>query len=323
MPKPLRILFAGTPEFAAQHLKALIDSDCNIVAVYTQPDRPAGRGKQLTPSPVKVIAQEADIPVEQPANFKNPADIERLAHYQADVMIVVAYGLLLPKAVLDTPKHGCINVHASLLPRWRGAAPIHRAIEAGDSETGVTIMQMDEGLDTGAMLNISKVSIEPRETTASLHDKLIELGCPALLQTLKTLAGGEVTATPQPLEGITYAHKIQKSEAMMDWHQPAAVLERRVRAFTPFPIAFTEMGDTRIKIWESELMPMPLEATRLTLPGTVLQVSKAGILVACKEGALNITKVQLPGKKAMSVEAFLNANATLIQPQYLFASAGL
>lgn len=319
MSSPLRILFAGTPEFAAAHLKALIAADQQVVAVYTQPDRPAGRGKKLTPSPVKTLAQHHSIPVEQPLNFKSEEAIAQLHHYQADVMVVVAYGLLLPVAVLNAPKYGCINVHASLLPRWRGAAPIHRAIEAGDAESGITIMQMDQGLDTGDMLEIVKLPITPTETTASLHDKLITAGAPALLKTLDQIVQGTLSPLPQPKEGVIYAHKIQKSQAQLDWRQPAAVLERRIRAFTPHPMAFTEIGATRIKVCQATLAAAPSTTTRATLPGTVLDVSSAGVIVACKEGALCITQLQLPGKRPVNLSGFLNAHPNMIQPQYVFA----
>jgi methionyl-tRNA formyltransferase len=319
MSNPLRILFAGTPEFAAAHLKALISADFQVVAVYTQPDRPAGRGKKLTPSPVKTLAQHHSLSVEQPLNFNSDEAIAQLHSYQADVMVVVAYGLLLPISVLNAPKYGCINVHASILPRWRGAAPIHRAIEAGDAESGVTIMQMDQGLDTGDMLEIVKLPIAPTETTASLHDKLIEAGTPALLRTLDQIVQGKLAPLPQPEQGVVYAHKIHKSQAQLDWQQPAAVLERRVRAFTPHPRAFTAIGATRIKVCQATVAVVPPTTTRATLPGTVLDVSSSGIIVACKEGALCITQLQMPGKRPVNLSEFLNAHPNMIQPQYMFA----
>lgn len=312
----LNIVFAGTPDFAAEHLKALVDSRHNVIAVYSQPDRPAGRGKKLQPSPVKKVALEHDIPVYQPVNFKQDGAMEELQALNADIMVVVAYGLLLPKAVLDAPKMGCINVHASLLPRWRGAAPIQRAVEAGDSETGITIMQMDEGLDTGDMLNKVTLDIRANETGGSLHDRLLEKGPQSLLQTLTLLQAGEAIAEKQNDLQANYAHKLSKEEALVDWNDSAENIERRVRAFNPFPVAYTLLGDQRIKVWQACSLG---QATRL-LPGTIASVSNEGIDVATGDGLIRLVTLQLPNKKAMSVADILNGQSQLFQPQHMFSS---
>lgn len=312
----LRILFAGTPEFAAVHLQALTESEHEVIGVYTQPDRPAGRGKKLQPSPVKQVALEHHIPVYQPLNFKDPAAVEELQHLHADVMIVVAYGLILPQSVLDAPRHGCLNVHASLLPRWRGAAPIQRCIEAGDKVTGITIMQMNAGLDTGAMLNKVSTGILADDTGGSLHDRLANMGPAALLQTLQQLEDGTLAPEAQNDALACYAHKLSKDEALLDWQQPAETLALRVRAFNPFPMAFTLLGDERIRV----LMAEPLQKTTHLLPGTIAGVSPQGLEVACADGVLRITHVQLPGKKAMSVADVINGQPQLFQPNHLLAS---
>lgn len=303
MSKPLKIVFAGTPDFAAQHLDALIKSHHDVIAVYSQPDRPAGRGKKLKASEVKQLALTHDIPVYQPENFKSEDAKQQLADLNADIMVVVAYGLLLPKAVLETPKLGCINVHGSILPRWRGAAPIQRAIWAGDAETGVTIMQMDEGLDTGDMISIATCPIEATDTSASLYSKLAELGPTALIDTLATIADGTATPEKQNDELANYAKKLSKEEANIDWHMPAQQIERNIRAFNPWPICFTQMQGNTVKIYAAELVE------NTGNPGEILAADKTGITVATTEGALKITQLQPQGKKPMSAQDFLNGRA--------------
>ncbi len=302
----LRIIFAGTPDFAACHLRSLLASGHQVVAVYTQPDRPAGRGRQLSPSPVKQLATEHQLPVYQPESLKTEQAKAELATINADLMVVVAYGLLLPKAVLDTPRLGCINVHASLLPRWRGAAPIQRAIEAGDSETGVTIMQMDEGLDTGDMLLKASCPIAADDTAGSLHDRLAELGMPALKQTLDQLAAGTATPQAQDNKHSNYARKISKPELLIDWSEPALAIERKVRAFNPFPITYTMLGKDRIKIWKAHT-----QAGCSADPGTICQADKQGIVIGCGKNSLCVTQLQLPGGKALDVAAVMNSKAEL------------
>jgi len=312
----LRIIFAGTPEFAAVHLSALINSEHEVIAVYSQPDRPAGRGKKLQPSPVKQVALEHNIAVYQPLNFKDPADIAELNALQADVMIVVAYGLLLPQAVLDAPKYGCLNVHASLLPRWRGAAPIQRCIEAGDKVTGITIMQMDAGLDTGAMLNKVSTGIALDETGGSLHDRLASLGPDSLLTTLAQLQAGTLQPEQQNDALANYAHKLKKEEALLDWSQSAETLALRVRAFNPFPVAYTLLGNDRIRVLQASALD---KVTQLQ-PGTIANVSAEGIEVACADGVLRLEQIQLAGKKAMMVADVINGQPTLFQPNYVLAA---
>lgn len=300
----LKVLFAGTPEFAARHLQALIDSPHHqVVAVYSQPDRPAGRGRKLTASPVKAVALEAGLPVNQPTSFKESSALEQLAAIEADIMVVVAYGLLLPQAVLDTPRLGCINVHASLLPRWRGAAPIHRALLAGDARTGVTIMQMDKGLDTGDMLLKAECPIEPTDTSASLHDKLIELGCPALIDALDGLEAGTLKAEQQDDALATYAQKLAKTEGEIDWQQSAAEIHRQIRGLTPWPGAYTHWQGQTVRIHQASVVDATLHAP----PGTLVSLKAEGIEVATGESLLAIEQLQLPGKKAMSAADVLNA----------------
>lgn len=311
MTQGLRIIFAGTPEFAAEHLKALLDSRHQVIAVYSQPDRPAGRGKKLHASPVKEVALAQDIPVYQPLNFKSPEAVAELAALNADLMVVVAYGLILPKVVLDAPRLGCINVHASILPRWRGAAPIQRAIEAGDSETGVTIMQMDVGLDTGAMLITAFCPILAEDTGGSLHDKLISIGTPALLEALDQIAAGTLRPKKQDDSQSNYAPKLSKEEAALNWQIPALELERKVRAFNPFPIAHTKPAgtsdDQRIRVWAAKTSDNPTTAA----PGSITHVDAAGLWVACAQGQLILEQLQLPGKKAMSVSEILRGHPDL------------
>jgi methionyl-tRNA formyltransferase len=301
----MRIIFAGTPDFAAESLKALLHSGHDICAVYTQPDRPAGRGRKLTPSPVKQVALDHQIPVEQPLNFKHEDSINHLASYQADLMIVVAYGLLLPQAVLDTPRLGCINVHASLLPRWRGAAPIQRAILAGDKETGVGIMKMEAGLDTGPVLLEARCAINANDNAQSLHDKLAELGAATLLESLVDIEHRLQQAIPQDDSHMTYASKLQKQEAVIDWQQPAKQILRQVNAFNPWPVAQTLLNGDVLRIWQAEFITESSNAK----PGTIIAVSKQGIDVATTDGSLRITQLQMPGKRAMQVQDFLNANS--------------
>ncbi|CDT98303.1 Methionyl-tRNA formyltransferase [Vibrio coralliirubri] len=306
MSQSLRIVFAGTPDFAARHLAALLSSEHEVVAVYTQPDRPAGRGKKLTASPVKNIALENNIPVYQPENFKSDEAKQELAELNADIMVVVAYGLLLPQVVLDTPRLGCINVHGSILPRWRGAAPIQRSIWAGDKETGVTIMQMDIGLDTGDMLSIATLPIEATDTSASMYEKLAGLGPDALVECLADIASGKAVAEKQDDELANYAKKLSKEEARIKWSDEAAHIERCVRAFNPWPMSHFEAADNSIKVWQSRVA----EQTSDKPAGTILQADKTGIYVATGQGVLVLEQLQVPGKKAMSVQDILNSRAS-------------
>lgn len=308
--KPLNIIFAGTPDFAAQHLAALIQSQHNIVAVYCPPDKPAGRGKKLTACPTKLLAIENNIAVEQPQNFKEAADQEILANYNADVMVVVAYGLLLPPVILNTPRLGCINVHGSILPKWRGAAPIQRALEAGDKETGVTIMQMDKGLDTGDMILTSTCDITLQDTSASLYDKLAKLGPVALLDTLTLMSNGSHQRIPQNNAQATHAAKLDKTEAELDWQLTADILDRKVRAYNPWPVAqftFSENNKLhRIRVLQASVVSVPHQAQ----PGTILLADKQGIVVATNESAIRLEVIQLPGKKALPVADILNGKAS-------------
>ncbi|MBB3213978.1 methionyl-tRNA formyltransferase [Herbaspirillum sp. Sphag1AN] len=306
----MKIIYAGTPEFAAVALNALYDAGHEITLVLTQPDRPAGRGMQLQASPVKQCALAHGTPVAQPVSLrldgKYPevaSEAHALLHSTPhDVMIVAAYGLILPRSVLDIPRLGCINIHASLLPRWRGAAPIHRSIEAGDSETGVTIMQMEEGLDTGPMLLMDALPIAPSDTTASLHDKLAVLGGKMIVEALLTLERGQLSATPQPEEGANYAAKVAKEEAALDFNLPAEVLSRKIRAFNPFPGASAQVDGVTVKLWQAHA----LNKTVTALPGKVLVANAAdGVQVACGSGVLQITELQKPGGKRLPVAEFL------------------
>lgn len=306
MSQSLRIVFAGTPDFAARHLAALLSSEHEVIAVYTQPDRPAGRGKKLTASPVKNIALEHDIPVYQPENFKSDEAKQALKDLNADIMVVVAYGLLLPQVVLDTPKLGCINVHGSILPRWRGAAPIQRSIWAGDSETGVTIMQMDIGLDTGDMLKIATLPIEASDTSATMYDKLAELGPEALVDCLSDIADGSALPVKQNDDEANYASKLSKDEAKIDWSQSAAFIERCVRAFNPWPMSFFSVEENNIKVWQSRVEANATES----VAGAILKADKTGIYVATGQGTLVLEQIQIPGKKAMPVSDVLNSKAS-------------
>ncbi|MEH6486695.1 MULTISPECIES: methionyl-tRNA formyltransferase [Pseudomonas] len=301
MTEALRIVFAGTPEFAAEHLKALLGTSHQIVAVYTQPDRPAGRGQKLMPSPVKQLAIEHDIPVYQPQTLRDADAQAELANLQADLMVVVAYGLILPQVVLDTPRLGCINSHASLLPRWRGAAPIQRAIEAGDSESGVTVMQMEAGLDTGPMLLKTHTPISAEDTGGSLHDRLASLGPAAVIEAIAGLAAGTLKGEVQDDALATYAHKLNKEQAQLDWSRPAVELELLIRAFNPWPICQSSLNGAALKVHAAKL------GEGSGKPGEILAASKEGLTVACGSGALLLTRLQLPGGKALNFADLYNS----------------
>ena len=297
----MRIVFAGTPEFAAQHLQALLDAGRDVIAVYTQPDRPAGRGQKLMPSPVKQLALQHDIPVHQPQTLRDSAAQAQLASLQADLMVVVAYGLILPQAVLDMPRLGCINSHASLLPRWRGAAPIQRAIEAGDAESGVTVMQMEAGLDTGPMLFKVRTPIAADDTGGSLHDRLAALGSNAVVEAVASLEAGTLGGEVQDDSLATYAHKLNKDEARIDWARPAVELERRVRAFHPWPICHSSLDGAAVKIHAAE------PGMGQGVPGQVIGADKNGLDVACGEGSLRLTRLQLAGGKPLAFSDLFNS----------------
>ena len=295
----MKIAFAGTPEFAAVALRAILDAGFEVPLVLTQPDRPAGRGMQLQPSAVKQVALAHGITVDQPEKLRTVEQQAALAACGADVLVVAAYGLILPQVVLDLPRLGCLNIHGSLLPRWRGAAPIHRAIEAGDAETGITIMQMEAGLDTGPMLLKQALPILPTDTTASLHDKLAALGGEMIVEALRALEKGPLPATIQPEEGVTYAHKIDKAESQLDFRQSAEALARKLRAFDPFPGGAANIAGTTLKLWAGEAAQGSGE------PGTVLAADASGVVVACGEGALRLTVLQKPGSKRLPAGDFL------------------
>ncbi|MGM0536016.1 MAG: methionyl-tRNA formyltransferase [Pseudomonadota bacterium] len=316
MSRPLRVIFAGTPDFAAESLASLLASRHDVVAVYTQPDRPAGRGRKLTPSPVKALAQAHGLTVHQPTSLKTPEVQAELVSHQADVMVVVAYGLILPRAVLDIPRLGCLNVHASLLPRWRGAAPIQRAIEAGDEESGVTIMQMDAGLDTGDMLLVRRTPISATTTGGELHDRLASLGGEAIVDALDALAGEGLDATPQPEAGITYAAKLSKAEAELDFRRPAAELAARIRAFHPWPVAWCALGDDRLRLLMARAAP-PAPGEVAMPPGILLAHGPDALRIACGESGdqvLEVTRAQLPGGKPLAVSELLKARADRLAP---------
>jgi methionyl-tRNA formyltransferase len=316
---PLRIVFAGTPEFAAKHLQALLDSEHQLTAVYTQPDRPAGRGKKLQASPVKALASAVGLPVYQPPSLRQAAEQKRLSALGADVMVVVAYGLILPRPVLEAPRLGCINVHASLLPRWRGAAPIQRAIEAGDPESGVTIMQMDAGLDTGAMLAVAHCKLSRHTTAATLEGELARLGPPLLLEVLADLPAHQGRARQQQQASATYAHKIQKAEAALDWRLDCLQLDRRIRAFDPFPVCYTTLDGERVRVW----LAAPVgEAATAVAPGTILRAERGRIRVNCGTGQLDLLRLQLPGGRVLSAEQLLNARADTFSPGRVFGLPG-
>lgn len=300
-----RLIFAGTPDFAVPSLTALLEAGYELCGVYTQPDRPAGRGRQLQPSPVKKLALEHELRVFQPKSLK-PAEAQaELAALQADLMIVAAYGLILPQAVLDAPRLGCVNVHASLLPRWRGAAPIHRALLAGDEKTGITIMQMDAGLDTGAMLLKAETPIQADDSGQTLHDKLATQGAQALLQALSNWS--QLQPENQDDSLVTYAHKLEKAEAQIDWTQSAAAIERQVRAFNPWPVAQTELQGLTLRIWQAQA----INETSHQPPGALIRGNKQGIDIATGDGVLRLLQVQQAGKRVLPVADFLNAQPGL------------
>ncbi|CAN8141889.1 10-formyltetrahydrofolate:L-methionyl-tRNA(fMet) N-formyltransferase [uncultured Thiomicrorhabdus sp.] len=311
MSQPLKIIFAGTPDFSVAPLQALLNSEHDVIAVYTQPDRPAGRGRKLTASPVKQLALEHDLPIYQPISLKDANAQAELAALNADVMVVVAYGLILPKAVLDMPKLGCLNIHASLLPRWRGAAPIQRAIQSGDAETGITIMQMDVGLDTGDMLYKITTDIRSDDSAQTLHDRLMSMGAQAVINTLADLHNLQQNAETQDESLVTYAEKLSKAEAQIDWSKPASELQRAVQAYNPWPVAFCNFQEKPLRIWNSRV----IESENSAEPGTVVAVEKDGVQVQTGDGILCLIQVQPAGKKAMAAYDF--AQARKLQGQQL------
>ncbi len=304
MTRRLRLVFAGTPDFSVPALEALHSAGHAIAAVYTQPDRPAGRGRAVAASPVKRRALELGFTVEQPATLKTPDALARLSDLEPELMVVVAYGLILPQCILDVPGFGCLNIHASLLPRWRGAAPIQRAILAGDTCTGVTIMQMEAGLDTGPMLLTRSAAIGARENAGSLHDRLAALGAEAIVAAIEDWRSGRIAPVPQPAEGVTYAAKIRKEEGRVDWTRPAAEIDRQVRAFNPWPVAETRWTDRQLRIWEAEALPGAPAAA----PGRVVEARNGRIVVATGDGALRLGQLQLAGRRVMGPTEFLNAH---------------
>lgn len=303
----MKLIFAGTPEFALPSLQTLLNSSHKICAVYTQPDRPAGRGQKLLMSPVKKLALENKLPVYQPISLRNVNEQKRLTNFHADLMIVVAYGLILPPAILAIPRFGCINVHASLLPRWRGAAPIQRAILEGDKETGVTIMQMDEGLDTGEMIKKFSCTIQPNDTNQTLQDRLADLGARALIESLSFIENGSYRSEPQNEKESTYAKKINKSEAEIDWEKPAIYLDRMVRAFHPKPIARVVLGKSILRICKAEA----LDKTTSEKPGLILKADREGIDVATGKGILRLLEVQWPGGRCLPISSFIHDKSEL------------
>jgi methionyl-tRNA formyltransferase len=307
------IIFAGTPDFAATHLQALLDAGINVTAVYTQPDRPAGRGRKLQASPVKQVALDADIPVFQPLTLRDPDAQAELAALKPDLMIVVAYGLILPQVVLDTPTQGCVNVHASLLPRWRGAAPIHRALLAGDAETGVTLMQMEAGLDTGPMLAKVATAITETESSGELHDRLAVLGSEMLVAQLPALLAGELAPEIQDDSLANYAEKLEKAEGAIDWTSSSNDIARQVRGLSPWPVAYTNLGDKVVRIWQAKSV-----TDNSGKPGELIKADKQGILIGCGEGALLIKSIQMPGGRATDAAALLNSNNHPFQPGMKF-----
>jgi methionyl-tRNA formyltransferase len=308
MIQPLRLVFAGTPEFAVPHLQTCISAHVDIAAVYTQPDRPAGRGRQLTASAVKAAAIDAGLNVEQPETLREKSAQERLRSFEPDLLVVVAYGLILPRNVLAMPRLGCWNIHASLLPRWRGAAPIQRALLAGDTKTGVCLMQMEAGLDTGPVLIERAIDIDANDTAGSLHDRLAELGAQVLREGLQRAILGEPMASQaQTDEGTTYAAKLEKSEARLDWNDDALQLERKVRAFNPWPVAEAQLDGERVRIWSAHALAQRFDQA----PGTIAAANATGIDVVCKAGTLRITELQRDGSRRQSVRDYLNARRNL------------
>ncbi|WLS79356.1 methionyl-tRNA formyltransferase [Erwinia pyri] len=314
MSEALNIIFAGTPDFAARHLDALLSSGHNVVGVFTQPDRPAGRGNKVTASPVKQLAEQHNLPVFQPKSLRPEENQQLVAALNADIMVVVAYGLILPAPVLAMPRLGCINVHGSLLPKWRGAAPIQRALWAGDDETGVTIMQMDVGLDTGDMLYKLACAIEPDDTSATLYNKLAALGPEGMLATLSALAEGRAQPEVQDETLVSYAEKLSKEEARLDWQLSAAQLERCIRAFNPWPVSYFTVDDQSIKVWKATVLPHVNKQ-----PGEIVQADKMGIQVATLDGVLNIEELQPAGKKPMKAQDLLNSRREWFTPGNILA----
>lgn len=310
----MRIIFAGTPEFAVPVLEGLLASDHEIIAVYTQPDRPAGRGQKLTASPVKQLAQAHQVPIFQPATLRDNQEQEHLRDLKPDLMVVVAYGLILPAPVLAIPQFGCINVHPSLLPRWRGAAPIQRAILCGDSKTGVTIMQMEEGLDSGPMLKKREYALEKTDTSLSLHHKLAYLGKELLLETIAEIVAGTAQPQIQDEAHVCYAKKIDKLEALINWLDDAEKIDRQVRGFNPWPVAYTHLGDQVVKVWQASL----LSISDRHKPGEIIKADKEGIDVATGNGILRLLQIQLPGSRSLSVGEVLNAKAAWFAPGVKF-----
>ena len=300
-----RILFAGTPTFAVPALSALIAAEWTVVGVYTQPDRPAGRGRKTMPGPVKQIALDAGLSVFQPPSFKDPAAVGQLQSLAADLMVVAAYGLILPPAVLEAPRLGCVNIHASLLPRWRGAAPIQRALLAGDDATGISLMQMERGLDTGPVFATQRTRIASRDTGGSLHDRLAAIGAKLLLDSLPDIIAQRISPEPQDAAVATYAAKLDKREAEIDWREPAEAIDRRVRAFDPWPVAQTRWGEDVLRIWES--VPRSDAETQDTTPGTVLGSGPEGIDVATGAGMLRVTRLQAPGKRPIAAADYVHS----------------
>ena len=316
----MNIVFAGTPDFSAVHLQALLSSEHHVVAVYTQPDRPAGRGKKLSASPVKQLALEAGIAIEQPPSLKPAEQQSQLHSYNADVMVVVAYGLLLPKHILETPRYGCLNVHASLLPRWRGAAPIQRAIEAGDSETGITIMQMDEGLDTGDMLHKLSCPIFDTDTAEQLHDRLADIGPQALLSCLHALENQQLRPEKQNDAHSTYAKKLLKAEGNIDWGQSSRELSNKIRAFNPFPMCYSSIDEQRVRIVAAQIADDAISVSAQHSAGEILSADKSGLVVGTGSGGLKITQLQLPGKKPLPFSDIFNGFSHLFAPGKHFSS---
>lgn len=314
----LRLAFAGTPDFAAQHLRAVLRSHHETVAILTQPDRRAGRGKKIAVSAVKEVALEAALPVLQPPSLRDESVVEQISALNLDVLIVVAYGLILPSTVLAIPRYGCLNVHGSVLPRWRGAAPIQRAIEAGDGQSGVTIMRMDEGLDTGPILEVAACEIGPRMTSGDLYLRLADLGPPVLLNVLDSLPEVLASAEAQDDSKATHAAKISKSEALIDWAEPANVLARRIRAFNPNPGCYSFLAGERVKFWQAQRSADRSSAA----PGTIIRADGNGIFIACSDGVLVLDELQLPGGRAMSPAQLLQGNSELFTPGNRFELAG-
>ncbi|BCE03034.1 methionyl-tRNA formyltransferase [Marinicellulosiphila megalodicopiae] len=313
----MRVIFAGTPEFASEHLKCLVEAGYNVVAAYTQPDRPAGRGRKVQVSDVKAVAEEYNIPVEQPLNFKSEESLQILAAYQADVMIVAAYGIILPKVVLDMPTYGCLNVHGSILPRWRGAAPYHRAILSGDKQTGVTIMQMDVGLDTGDMLVKHYCDILESDNASILHDRLIEVGQSALLEALDQLKNGTLKAEKQNPDLATYAHKLSKEEGKINWLQSSEMILRHVRGLNPWPVAYSFVEDLPIRIWEAK--PAANIFSKKGFPGEIIAI-KPSLIVATQDGVIEVQMLQAAGSKAMNASDYINGKGQWLQIGMHFVS---